>query len=363
MTATTVPVKTPEGQAELSHRRLKLGQRQRTLLLLVDGKRSEAEVRRMAAAAGVPDTCFDELCGLGLIAVPVAAVVLAVIPAVVPAAMPAAVPAPVAAVVPLVAEPEVPAIAQAADDALAPAPEIEAIVEVPAPPAASPVVDETAATDMASEASAAIDDDAAPGPVPSTTAVEAALPATSADAAATDDPEHDPELQAMIDAPDVEALAVLLDRRSEERVPVAQAVAAAIAAVPQLDHGPDSVAGESLLPAAQTLQPEAENSGWKEAVSLIRPSQLTEFDEADPSLEEARELLVRAVRAAAPVAGSLTTIRLRRARSRADLANLLGEVEARIVRPPRELAAQQTLRRVRLLLDVPHDSLLPVLGT
>lgn len=334
MIAANVPVKTPEGQAELSHRHLKLGQRQRTLLLLVDGRRSEAEVRRMAAAAGVPDPCFDELCGLGLIALPTA---------------PASPSLPAAAAVPVVPPSVAPADeAPPLPVAIAPAAAIEAAVHAAIEPATAEAVDPEPAETLAI-----------------LEPIEDADPADpAADLAAAQAQEPDAELQAMVDAPDVEALAVLLDRRSVERVPVADAVAAAIAAVPQIDDtGTDSTADESLLPAAQTLQPDAENSGWQAAVSLMRPSQMTEFDEADPAFEEARDLLVRAVRTAAPVAGSLTMIRLRRARSRADLVGLLGEVEARIVRPPRELAAQQTLRRVRLLLDVPHDSLLPVLGT
>jgi hypothetical protein len=62
------------------------------------------------------------------------------------------------------------------------------------------------------------------------------------------------------------------------------------------------------------------------------------------------------VRAEAPLAGSLTLLRLRRARTRADLNQLLDEVEARITKPHRSLAAGQTMRRVRMLLDGRADS-------
>jgi len=72
--------------------------------------------------------------------------------------------------------------------------------------------------------------------------------------------------------------------------------------------------------------------------------------DADRSLEEARGILLRAVRSEAPLAGSLTILRLRRARSRSELAGLIDEVEARIIKPYRSLAAQQTLRRARELL-------------
>jgi hypothetical protein len=62
------PVKTAAGQDELTHRSGGLGQRHRTLLLLVDGHRSSAEILRLARQAGVPDRCFDDLVSLGLVA-------------------------------------------------------------------------------------------------------------------------------------------------------------------------------------------------------------------------------------------------------------------------------------------------------
>jgi hypothetical protein len=63
-----VPVKTAEGQAELDTRERRLSQRHRTVLLLVDGHRHEAEVRALASQAGASKGCFDELVSLGLIA-------------------------------------------------------------------------------------------------------------------------------------------------------------------------------------------------------------------------------------------------------------------------------------------------------
>jgi hypothetical protein len=70
----------------------------------------------------------------------------------------------------------------------------------------------------------------------------------------------------------------------------------------------------------------------------------------DAAFMEARLILARAVRAEAPLAGSLTLLRLRRARTRADLMGLLEEVEARINKPHRLLAATRTMQRVRMLL-------------
>jgi hypothetical protein len=79
----------------------------------------------------------------------------------------------------------------------------------------------------------------------------------------------------------------------------------------------------------------------------------------DRPLEEARELLIRAVTREAPLAGSLTLIRLRRARSREEMQELLDEVESRISRPRNREMVEQTLRRARHLLGLSsHTSFL-----
>jgi len=65
-----IPVKTPDGLSELSSRQRRVSQRHRTVLLLVDGRRTEEQVRTLARQAGVSDGCFDELLGLGLIQLP-----------------------------------------------------------------------------------------------------------------------------------------------------------------------------------------------------------------------------------------------------------------------------------------------------
>jgi hypothetical protein len=178
------PVKTAAGQDELTHRSRGLGQRHRTLLLLVDGRRSSAEVRRLAQQAGVPDRCFDELVSLGLVA--------------------------------------------------------------PRAPSSS----------------------RAPGPEES-----------------------------------------------------------------------------SLLPSMQSLAPE---SVWQDSVALGGREAGT-----DGPLEEARALLMRAVRSEAPVTGTLTLLKLRRATTRDEVEALLDEVEQRIRKPRKLIIAAQTMRHVRHLLSLP----------
>ena len=221
MAAQTIPLKSPEAVAELASRQRKLSQRHRTVLLLVDGKRSELQVRQMALQAGAAGTCFDELVGLGMITLP------------------------------------------------------EPVPEAP-PSAPVPLADVFVP---------------APGPV------------------------------MLVDGPRA---------------------------------GPDSV-HSSLLPASLTLQPESTlNDSF--LMPEPPPSDLGDLDSliregGDAQLEEARDLMIRAVRAEAPVAGSLTLLRLRRARSRSDLEGLVEEVELRITKPFKGLWASQTMARVRELLS------------
>lgn len=223
MSTTYVPMKTPEAVAELSSRQRKLSQRHRTVLLLVDGKRPEDEVRQLAVAAGSPDTAFDELLDLGMISRP-------------------------------------------------------APLDEPAPRA--PV-------------------ESRPAPLRAEATREAPSPLA-----------------------------------------------------------PDSVV--SLLPAAASLQPDSHlDSSINElsgiAMDAVEAERLA-GDVQDEALEEARAILLRAVRAEAPVAGSLTMLRLRRARTREDIESLLEEVESRIFKPFKGLWASQTMARVRELL-ASHPSL------
>jgi hypothetical protein len=217
--AGTIPIKTPQGQAELGTRERRVSQRHRTVLFLVDGKRSATEVRRLGLQAGVPEGCFDELLTLGLI---------------------------------MLSE-----------------------RTVPMPRTAWP-------------------------PPPDARSVD--LPLSGFDLAG---------------------------------------------AVP-----------DSLLPPSRTLYPSISTDSMlgdaRPHDSSLPPAEAS--DALDPAVIEARAILLQAVRAEAPLVGSLTLLRLRRARTRADLGQLLDEVETRITKPHRPLAASQTMRRVRQLLDSRVDS-------
>jgi hypothetical protein len=73
----------------------------------------------------------------------------------------------------------------------------------------------------------------------------------------------------------------------------------------------------------------------------------------DDSLEEARRILMREVRAKAPVTGALTLVKLRRATTREELTALFDEVGSHISLPMRRLSTQQILLHVKSLLERP----------
>lgn len=70
MATSLIPVKTPTGRAELHNRERGLSQRHRTVLLLVDGQRTQEQVCALALQAGAAESCFGELLDMGFIALP-----------------------------------------------------------------------------------------------------------------------------------------------------------------------------------------------------------------------------------------------------------------------------------------------------
>lgn len=217
MFAGTTPVKTAEGQAELSTRARRVSQRHRTVLFLVDGRRSEADIIALAAKAGVSKKCFDELVEQGFI--------------------------------------------------------------MRAYPTFSLVIDEPAAE------------------------------------------------------PDVLHIDLPIGGEDSSLIP---------------------------LPAARTLHPDSVSldsvAGQASAAGSWMPSDHAALQRSDPAFAEARLILMREVRTQAPVTGSLTLLKLRRAQSRAELASLLGEVELRLRKPHRQVTVDHTLERVRQLLGAQTGS-------
>lgn len=125
---------------------------------------------------------------------------------------------------------------------------------------------------------------------------------------------------------------------------------------------PDIPLDDSLLPplaplsvhsVQSTNEPPANLPVLRAAIEpdedAMGPSPEPVFESDDP-LAQARDMLVRAIKEEAPLTGSITLMRLKRAKSIDELNALLDEVEQRISKPNRTLVAQQLMSNVRQLL-------------
>lgn len=301
-----LPVKTPEGQAEIRQRQRGLSQRQRTMLLLVDGRRSVAQLKQVATQAGATETCFDELLDLGLIKVvepaPLATPASRTLP---PPLATTSAPLPALSQITLTAPDELPAAAVAQSQpqaSQAPAPLALRLAELP-PVAVAPL------------------------------AKEAVLPPAPALVATPFPPVVPPQ--------DPSHFAPLSDERMELLAELAPP-----SPMPRpAKTGPglvDSMMG-SLYPLLESAFGALGGSDSQQP--------------RDDALEEARRILVREIKTKAPVTGSITLMKLRRARTRDELAALFEEVDSHISKPMRHLSAQQTLLHVRgLLSGAPTES-------
>ena len=134
--------------------------------------------------------------------------------------------------------------------------------------------------------------------------------------------------------------------------------------------GADSACFDELVALELVSDPFAEpaqvdTSVMPSSLSLQGDSRWSAFGDdgagrVDRPLHEARALLLRAVRAEAPLTGSLTLLKLRRAATREALERLLDEVEQRLRKPHRQIIAAQTMRHVRHLLSLPATSQPPL---
>lgn len=305
-----LPVKTPEGRAEITRRSRALNQRLRTVLLLVDGQRTISQIMSVAAQVGAPETCLDDLLEMGLVALPTpAARVVPAEPAVV---------APVEIVAPLqpvaAAEPAMPTEpVESAESADASSITLEAAVPQVDPVASAPLLAALA---------------------PDTEILPEALP-TDADTDAEASPADD--------------LSVMPDHSSRLTSELFDQL---VRAVPRQDTEHSTLdstlrTGGRLDSMMSSLFPLLESAfgGLGKGANADQPQ--------DDALEEARRILMREVRSKAPVTGALTLSKLRRASSREQLGALFDEVGSHISLPMRRLSTQQILLHVKGLLERP----------
>lgn len=144
----------------------------------------------------------------------------------------------------------------------------------------------------------------------------------------------------------------IIDARADSR-PASLAPAAPYASRfsasggPMSPLAPSKVGPDSLPSARHTRAPDSGASDFDDPATRAAE---------DRPLEKARELLISAVTREAPVAGSLTLMRLRRASTRDEIQDLLDEVESRISRPRNHEVVEQTLRRARHLLGLSSNT-------
>lgn len=356
------PTKTALGLEELRQRTRKLGQRHRTVLLLVDGKRSREEVVGLAQQAGVVPSHFDELIAWGMVdGEPLLApgepdkdsrVVIET------SSQEAAVASPEPA--PLEAEAEAeaagPAVPAAGIAALAPAVVLEPGHGDPGPAEPSEGSEVMGAV---ARGSAPEEELAAPEPAGGGSAAPAAAPAAVAV----------PERLTITLSPPPVARPLPARRLAPSRRGAPRMATVA----PRSPEPPALALGLEAVRAVPTLSEPL----LGELPSRIRPvfvadaatlDALPTADDADASEEsrllgEVRGLLIGTLLVDAPVSSSLTALRVHRARDRESLVRLVWEVERSLVRARRPREAQARLGRARELLGlgntVVHEHTLP----
>lgn len=290
------PKKTALGLEEMRQRTHGLSQRHRTMLLLVNGKRERTEVLTLAGQAGVGAAMLDELVALGLVdegrKTP---------PKRAPEPSPEPPPEPPPVV--LAAEPVAPASAPLAPaSATVPLP-VPAVVTTPPAPQ--------------------------PPPKPSAKARREALPAAPAPSSSTTPREPAP----------------------------APAPTARVRATPSIDRAeaasrqtaPVEVRRFDKYPVLTAAKPPAHRSARQ--VPARAPA-LADEPAEQRLLAEARTLLIGSLLVEGPVSSSLTVLRVRKARTREELAALVWEIERRLISARRPPEAQARLKRARELLGL-----------
>lgn len=359
-TVTAPPLKTELGQQELKRRKRTLGQRHRTMLLLVDGKRSRDEVLALAQQVGVGPAHFDELIAWGMVtgepladAAPAQAPVAAAAADAAPAVAPEGPEGPGAPLVdatapPPDALPEIvppPAAAAGADPAVAEEP--PPLTDAEPALAAAPAVDEPALAP--SDAAATVGDPAVavvdPPPV---AAVEPAPFATA--------PVEPPELMTLSIAPGPAAPASPRPAPARRMAPSRRGARVASPPLPrdvapflplEAPRASMPVLTEPIHAIPDHIRPVVLDAG----LDMALPDDDGDSEEGR-LLGEVRSLLIGTLLVDAPVSSSLTALRVHRARDRDSLVRLVWEVERSLVRARRPREAQSRLTRARDLLGL-----------
>jgi hypothetical protein len=107
---------------------------------------------------------------------------------------------------------------------------------------------------------------------------------------------------------------------------------------------------DSLLPSLPNQNPPVLHAVMHGHTALQQASLPDPLLQAQQPLNQAREILMRALMEQAPVKGLVTRMRLKRARSIEEVTGLIPEVEQHLNKPNRQLLTQQLLNNVKQLL-------------
>jgi hypothetical protein len=275
MASTTVPFKTPLGHDELRSRTLRLGQRHRTVLFLIDGRRPLSEVLSLAQQAGAATSHFEDLVKLGL-------------------------------------------------------------VELPHEPLADPVDTVSGSLDM-----------------PKLTSLEVDVPATLAEAPAAETmPEEDPSLSTS--PPDAVAATGAVDEADSEADDEIDTVSPEMEdtafEAPSANASPNEL---RLIAVPRATTPLHAPSREEDAGGALdsAPPPLAQTGEGQ-TLQQVRELLTDTLRLDAPFFSARTFMRVRLARSAAELIELVWEIENHLKRSRHTRRELQSLQSARELLGL-----------
>lgn len=318
----SVPARTALGSQELQTRAKGISQRLRTVLLLVDGKRTSAMIEMLAVKAGAPADSLLVLQDMGMVEVPAEA-----------SAEPPPAPAP--------ASPPV--------EAAAPQPEAIAAPEPAAAPAVEPRPEPAVQV--------------APAPPPPSPAPAPAVPVIAPKPAAAPAADAPRDMRNWLGAPpmvDTRPQRVVTPAPTPAPSPVPAAAAPAAVPVPKTPAGAAIPGAPSLETTQSSAMPEwPSDSILNRDVMDLMPKVTVVPLQKDIALEQAREHLITALRRDAPQEGAMLMVKISRTYTRPGLIALLSDIEAKLAPNTSPADAADTVAFARFLIE-PEPPMPPI---
>lgn len=356
-----LPKKTALGVEEMRQRARGLSQRHRTMLLLVNGKRDRREVLALARQAGVEAALFDELVTMGL--VDAGAAVAADAEA--DRRTMTVVTTDLVDLRDLVLAPVEPEAVAAADDDPAPPPRTEATEPAPRPAASAPAptarraAPPTAPQTAPQTAPTTAPPRGAPADVPSLSLSDsvsddqlARLKRSSRGTARKADDGPAAPKAAPASSPVPAPAPTSASRRSSSATGTSSRSKPPASGSRASRSGGRSGAAPAPRPAAPATLTPVDPPAVRVRMAMAPPAAQSSAAEEERLLEEVRQLLIQALEIKGALMATLTAMRVRKARTRHELAELVWELERRLSKKHRGRVALEQIVRVRDLLGL-----------